>query len=166
MVNLVSPGSAQYRHLSLPSHLKIILKNVIQAWIVRYRFAIGERLEWYLEFHLGFHQCSADPLHHHVPIRVGGNGPAHITITEIDKTASTDTGNPVIDAADVVSEHTANAEPEQHDRPIVAFADQFNETGDKLDRIRKLVDICGLKGIMHRPIGDLSKGLKQRVQFS
>jgi ABC-2 type transport system ATP-binding protein len=34
---------------------------------------------------------------------------------------------------------------------------------EKLGRIRKLVDICGLQGIMHSPIGELSKGLKQRV---
>ncbi|HIJ56941.1 MAG TPA: ATP-binding cassette domain-containing protein [Deltaproteobacteria bacterium] len=37
------------------------------------------------------------------------------------------------------------------------------DTEGKLDRIRKLVDICGLQGIMHSPIGELSKGLKQRV---
>jgi ABC-2 type transport system ATP-binding protein len=37
------------------------------------------------------------------------------------------------------------------------------DTEKKLNRIRKLVDICGLKGIMHSPIGELSKGLKQRV---
>ena len=37
------------------------------------------------------------------------------------------------------------------------------ETGKKLDRIRKLVEACGLQGIMHSPIGELSKGLKQRV---
>ncbi len=37
------------------------------------------------------------------------------------------------------------------------------DTEEKLNRIRKLVDICGLKGIMHSPIGELSKGLKQRV---
>jgi ABC-2 type transport system ATP-binding protein len=30
-------------------------------------------------------------------------------------------------------------------------------------RIRDLVDRCGLQGIMHRTIGELSKGLKQRV---
>ena len=34
---------------------------------------------------------------------------------------------------------------------------------EKLARIRKLVGICGLQGIMHSPIGELSKGLKQRV---
>jgi len=33
----------------------------------------------------------------------------------------------------------------------------------KLERIRRLVDLCGLQGIMHRTIGELSKGLKQRV---
>lgn len=33
----------------------------------------------------------------------------------------------------------------------------------KLQRIRRLVDLCGLQGIMHKTIGELSKGLKQRV---
>jgi ABC-2 type transport system ATP-binding protein len=31
------------------------------------------------------------------------------------------------------------------------------------DRIRDLVERCGLQGIMHKTIGELSKGLKQRV---
>lgn len=33
----------------------------------------------------------------------------------------------------------------------------------KMSRIRELVDLCGLTGIMHSSIGELSKGLKQRV---
>ena len=33
----------------------------------------------------------------------------------------------------------------------------------KTKRIRRLVDLCGLQGIMHKTIGELSKGLKQRV---
>jgi ABC-2 type transport system ATP-binding protein len=33
----------------------------------------------------------------------------------------------------------------------------------KLQRMRRLVALCGLQGIMHRTIGELSKGLKQRV---
>jgi len=33
----------------------------------------------------------------------------------------------------------------------------------KLTRIKKLADICGLHGIMHKTIEELSKGLKQRV---
>ena len=33
----------------------------------------------------------------------------------------------------------------------------------KNTRIRAMVDLCGLKGIMHKTIGVLSKGLKQRV---
>ncbi len=33
----------------------------------------------------------------------------------------------------------------------------------KLERIRELSDICGLSSIMHQPIGELSKGYKQRV---
>ena len=36
--------------------------------------------------------------------------------------------------------------------------------GDKQHgRIAELVDLCGLRGIMHKPIGELSKGYKQRV---
>jgi len=31
------------------------------------------------------------------------------------------------------------------------------------DRIRKLVELCSMKEIMHKTIGELSKGLKQRV---
>src|SRR5208283_4255756 len=33
----------------------------------------------------------------------------------------------------------------------------------KNTRIRIMVDLCGLKGIMHKTIGELSKGLRQRV---
>jgi ABC-2 type transport system ATP-binding protein len=33
----------------------------------------------------------------------------------------------------------------------------------KLERIRRLVDLCGLGGIMHKSVSELSKGLKQRV---
>jgi ABC-2 type transport system ATP-binding protein len=33
----------------------------------------------------------------------------------------------------------------------------------KLSRLKKLNELCGLSGIMHRPISELSKGLKQRV---
>jgi ABC-2 type transport system ATP-binding protein len=33
----------------------------------------------------------------------------------------------------------------------------------KLDRIRQLGDLCGINNIMHQPIGELSKGYKQRV---
>ena len=37
------------------------------------------------------------------------------------------------------------------------------DTKEKNKRIRYLVDICGLNGIMHNTINELSKGLKQRV---
>jgi ABC-2 type transport system ATP-binding protein len=33
----------------------------------------------------------------------------------------------------------------------------------KAERIHELSDLCDLRGIMHKPIGELSKGLKQRV---
>ena len=37
-------------------------------------------------------------------------------------------------------------------------------TGEaKVERLRRLVGLCGLQGIMHKTIGELSKGLKQRV---
>jgi ABC-2 type transport system ATP-binding protein len=35
--------------------------------------------------------------------------------------------------------------------------------GQKLSRIRHLADLCGLNEVMHQPIGELSKGYKQRV---
>jgi ABC-2 type transport system ATP-binding protein len=34
---------------------------------------------------------------------------------------------------------------------------------EKLPRIRHLADMCGLNEVMHQPIGELSKGFKQRV---
>jgi ABC-2 type transport system ATP-binding protein len=37
------------------------------------------------------------------------------------------------------------------------------DADSKMARIRQLVDLCGLNGIMHSTIGELSKGLKQRV---
>ena len=37
------------------------------------------------------------------------------------------------------------------------------DKGKKIARIRFLVDICGLNGIMHNTIDELSRGLKQRV---
>jgi len=44
----------------------------------------------------------------------------------------------------------------------VAAIRQIN--GDKkIARIRRLADLCGINEVMHRPIGDLSKGYKQRV---
>lgn len=33
----------------------------------------------------------------------------------------------------------------------------------KLNRIKELADLCGLDGVMHKPISELSKGYKQRV---
>jgi ABC-2 type transport system ATP-binding protein len=34
---------------------------------------------------------------------------------------------------------------------------------NRYDRLLELVDSCGLSSIMHKPVGELSKGLKQRV---
>ena len=43
-------------------------------------------------------------------------------------------------------------------------ADIRELTGDsKFARLRHLADLCGLTEVMHRPIGELSKGFKQRV---
>ncbi len=35
--------------------------------------------------------------------------------------------------------------------------------GKRLQRLKELADLCGLNGIMHKSIGELSKGLNQRV---
>ncbi len=44
----------------------------------------------------------------------------------------------------------------------VAAIRQIN--GDKkIERIRHLADLCGINEVMHQPIGELSKGYKQRV---
>ncbi|UCE51089.1 MAG: ATP-binding cassette domain-containing protein [Desulfobacterales bacterium] len=37
------------------------------------------------------------------------------------------------------------------------------EKDQKLSRIRQLADLCGINEVMHQPIGELSKGYKQRV---
>ena len=37
------------------------------------------------------------------------------------------------------------------------------ERQQKMPRVRHLADLCGLNGVMHKPIGELSKGFKQRV---
>jgi ABC-2 type transport system ATP-binding protein len=37
------------------------------------------------------------------------------------------------------------------------------DSSKKAERIHELADLCGLTGIMHKGIGELSKGLKQRV---
>jgi len=37
------------------------------------------------------------------------------------------------------------------------------DRGRKFSRIRHLADLCGLNEVMHQPIGELSKGYKQRV---
>jgi ABC-2 type transport system ATP-binding protein len=34
---------------------------------------------------------------------------------------------------------------------------------DRLARLREMADLCGLKEVMHKPVGELSKGYKQRV---
>jgi len=47
---------------------------------------------------------------------------------------------------------------------LAYIADVWGFTGEgSISRIRKLSDLCGLQDIMHKTIGELSKGLKQRV---
>ncbi len=37
------------------------------------------------------------------------------------------------------------------------------DKGRKLDRIRQVADLCGIREVMHKPVNELSKGYKQRV---
>jgi ABC-2 type transport system ATP-binding protein len=37
------------------------------------------------------------------------------------------------------------------------------DAGARLDRIRELGELCGIREVMHQPIGELSKGYRQRV---
>ncbi len=37
------------------------------------------------------------------------------------------------------------------------------DRGRKLDRIRQVADLCGIREVMHKPVNELSKGYKQRV---
>ena len=37
--------------------------------------------------------------------------------------------------------------------------------GEKFSRICRLVDLCGLTDVMHKPISEISKGYKQRVAW-
>lgn len=58
--------------------------------------------------------------------------------------------------------------PLYHDMIVYDYlsfvADIWGFTSDgKVSRIRKLSELCGLENIMHKTIGELSKGLKQRV---
>jgi ABC-2 type transport system ATP-binding protein len=58
--------------------------------------------------------------------------------------------------------------PLYHDMLVYDYLDyvaNIRELGKdrKLSRIRHLADLCGLNSIMHMPIGELSKGFKQRV---
>ncbi|MBU1170542.1 MAG: ABC transporter ATP-binding protein [Proteobacteria bacterium] len=58
--------------------------------------------------------------------------------------------------------------PLYHDMIVYDYlcyvADIWGFTSEgKVSRIRKLSDLCGLENIMHKTIGELSKGLKQRV---
>lgn len=58
--------------------------------------------------------------------------------------------------------------PLYHDMLVYDYLDYVAnirgfESNDKLPRIQRLVDLCGLSDVMHKPIGEISKGFKQRV---
>lgn len=58
--------------------------------------------------------------------------------------------------------------PLYHDMLVFDYLDYVANirdipTGRKLERIRELSELCGLDNVMHMPIGELSKGYKQRV---
>lgn len=58
--------------------------------------------------------------------------------------------------------------PLYHDMLVYDYLDYVAdirelEKDKKSSRIRFMADLCGLNGVMHQPIGELSKGYKQRV---
>ena len=58
--------------------------------------------------------------------------------------------------------------PLYHDMLVFDYLDYIASIRDidaarRIDRIRQLADLCGLNQVMHQPIGELSKGYKQRV---
>jgi ABC-2 type transport system ATP-binding protein len=64
--------------------------------------------------------------------------------------------------------YLAESAPLYHDMLVYDYLDYVAsiraiEPEKKLPRIRELADLCGLAEVMHQPIGELSKGYKQRV---
>ena len=58
--------------------------------------------------------------------------------------------------------------PLYHDMLVFDYLDyvadiRHIDKGHKMARIRELGDLCGINNVMHQPIGELSKGYKQRV---
>ncbi|UCD80677.1 MAG: ATP-binding cassette domain-containing protein [Desulfobacterales bacterium] len=58
--------------------------------------------------------------------------------------------------------------PLYHDMLVYEYLNYVAEIREidkrhKLDRVRQLGDLCGINNVMHQPIGELSKGYKQRV---
>ena len=58
--------------------------------------------------------------------------------------------------------------PLYHDMIVYDYLDYVAnireiDGNEKLKRIKYLADLCGLNDVMHQPIGELSKGFKQRV---
>jgi len=58
--------------------------------------------------------------------------------------------------------------PLYHDMLVYDYLDYVAnirgfERNEKLPRIHRLVDLCGLSDVMHKSIGEISKGFKQRV---
>jgi ABC-2 type transport system ATP-binding protein len=58
--------------------------------------------------------------------------------------------------------------PLYHDMLVydyLTYVADIREVGkkDRLARLREMADLCGLNEVMHKPVGELSKGYKQRV---
>lgn len=56
--------------------------------------------------------------------------------------------------------------PLYHDMLVHDYVDYISRIRgieERDERIRSVADLCGLREIMHKPIGELSRGLKQRV---
>jgi gliding motility-associated transport system ATP-binding protein len=58
--------------------------------------------------------------------------------------------------------------PLYHDMLVYDYLDYVADIREvektkKLSRIRQMAELCGLNGVMHKPVAELSKGYKQRV---
>jgi ABC-2 type transport system ATP-binding protein len=53
--------------------------------------------------------------------------------------------------------------PEMIAYDYLQYTSEIRRVANSADRIRAVNDLCGLSAVMHKPIGSLSKGYKQRV---
>ena len=73
------------------------------------------------------------------------------------------------DPANIESGLSFNAQIYNHtlkqavDLAFANIAEAIAAEQRKLDRIRQLADLCGIREVMHKPVNELSKGYKQRV---